>query len=77
MEYGDKLCGILQSIYADEVWVVRTGGVPEVQGWTSCCHSRYHQHYLPAASRLELLQAMPMGVCGMRCAMGQDLGIVP
>lgn len=52
-----------------------------VQAWTSCCHSRYYQkmaklQYLPAASRLEALQVMPMGVHGMRWKIGQDFGIV-
>ena len=39
-------------------------------------HSRYHQNwnsveYLPEARRLELQNAVPAGVCGMRWLMGQ------
>ena len=48
---------------------------------TSGSHSRFHQNVakfkcLLVACGIELLQEMPMGICGIRCAMGLEFGSV-
>ena len=43
-QHGDDLCGVLESIYADEVWVVATCKVPDCACLDFWWPLRYHQN---------------------------------